>query len=284
MDNLLIPESFQDRIIGKNKRMRDIFRLIESAAACEATVLLIGETGTGKELIAQTIHELSSRKEKPFIKADCSLYDETMLASELFGHDKGAFPDAVRRKKGRFELADGGTIYLDEIGEIPLNTQLLLQRALEEKKFERVGGEETIGFNVRVIAATSKDLKKQMINGQFREDLYYLLNVVPILVPPLCDRREDIALLSHYFLEFYSVSNRKRIKTFSEEAMKILMDYDWPGNVQELQNAIEHTVVLAGGDTIVEADLPTHLTKEIPKGNIEFPILIRLKETTSSEY
>jgi transcriptional regulator with GAF, ATPase, and Fis domain len=269
----VIGEAFYDKIIGKSKQMKEIFNLIESVAISDTPVLITGESGTGKELIARTIHSLSHRKERPFVEANCSAYAEPLLESELFGHEKGAFTDAIRTKKGRFELADGGTIFLDEIGEIPPKKQLLLLRVLKEKKFERVGGAETLEVDVRVISATKQDLRALMMDGQFREDLYYLIRVIPVTVPPLRSRREDIPLLAHHFLEIYSINSGKWIRGYSEEVMQIFMDYDWPGNVQELQNAIEHAAVLAKGRTIEVIDLPHNLKEALPKGEAEIPSL-----------
>ncbi len=252
-------------IVGKNHKMQAVYGLIENISQGDSTVLVQGESGTGKELIARAIHWLSPRKEKPFVVANCSAYAESLLESELFGHERGAFTGAIRRKKGRFELADGGTIFLDEIGEIPSATQLLLLRVLQEKKFERVGGEETIKVDVRVIAATNRDLGKEVMEGRFREDLYYRLNVIPIMVPPLRERKDDIPLLAKHFLKIYSASNRKVIRGYLEEVMEILLDHNWPGNVRELQNVVEHAVILAKGEMIRESDLPYNLRGTVPR-------------------
>lgn len=252
-------------IVGKNHKMQAIYELIRDVSESDSTVLVQGESGTGKELIARAIHTLSSRKEKPFVIANCSAYAQTLLESELFGHEKGAFTGAIRRKKGRFELADGGTIFLDEIGEIPAPTQLLLLRILQERKFERVGGEQTVEIDVRVIAATNQDLRKEMMNGRFREDLYYRLNVIPIMVPPLRQREDDIALLAKHFLDLYTASTKKAVKGFSEEVMNIFLSYNWPGNVRELQNVVEHAVILTKGDLITEHDLPQNLRWAVPQ-------------------
>jgi len=280
-------------LVGKNHMMQAIYDLIESISQCDSTVLIQGESGMGKELIARAIHLLGSRKEKPFVVANCSAYAQTLLESELFGHEKGAFTGAIRRKRGRFELADGGTIFLDEIGEIPPTTQLLLLRVLQEKRFERVGGEDTIKVDVRVIAATNRNLNKEMMQGRFREDLFYRLNVIPIMVPPLRERRDDIPLLARHFLEIYSDSNGKQIRGFSEEVMQIFLDYDWPGNVRELQNVMEHAVILAKGAVIKEIDLPHNLRETLPwaeadisslKDNERNLILKVLKETKGNKY
>jgi Nif-specific regulatory protein len=252
-------------IVGKNHKMHAIYDLIGDISQSDSTVLIQGESGTGKELIAHAIHTLSSRKGKPFVVANCSAYAETLLESELFGHEKGAFTGAIRRKKGRFELADGGTIFLDEIGEIPPPTQLLLLRVLQEKRFERVGGEQTVEVDVRLIAATNRDLNKEMMEGRFREDLYYRLNVIPIMVPPLREREDDIPLLAKHFLDMHASSSKKAIRGFSEEVMKIFLSYNWPGNVRELQNVIEHAVILTKDELITESDLPHNLRGAVPR-------------------
>ncbi len=254
-----------ENIVGKNHKMQATYDLIEDISQSDSTVLIQGESGTGKELIARAIHVLSPRKERPFVVANCSAYAQTLLESELFGHEKGAFTGAIRRKKGRFELADGGSIFLDEIGEIPPTTQLVLLRVLQEKKFERVGGEDTIKVDVRVIAATNRNLAQDMMSGRFREDLYYRLNVIPVMVPPLRERKDDIPLLVKHFLEVYSTASSKAIRGFSEEVMQIFLDYDWPGNVRELQNVVEHAVILAKGEMIRQIDLPHSLKETFPR-------------------
>jgi Nif-specific regulatory protein len=264
-----LKKALEDRfglgnIVGKNPRMQAIYELVQDISQSDSTVLIQGESGTGKELIARAIHLLSPRKERPFVVANCSAYAQSLLESELFGHEKGAFTGAIRRKRGRFELADGGSIFLDEIGEIPATTQLLLLRVLQEKRFERVGGEDTLKVDVRVIAATNRDLAQEMMGGRFREDLYYRLNVIPIVVPPLRDRKGDIPLLARHFLQIYSTANGKAMRGFSEEVMKIFLDYDWPGNVRELQNVVEHAVILAKGEVITQTDLPHSLKEGLP--------------------
>ena len=244
-------------IIGKDPQMQDIYRLIEDIAPTDATVLIQGESGTGKELVARAIHRQSPRSNRPFIVINCSAYPATLLESELFGHEKGAFTGAIRRKTGRFEQADGGTVFLDEIGEIAPSAQIKLLRILQSQKFERVGGEETLNVNVRILAATNKDLLREVTDGNFREDLFYRLNVIPIQLPPLKMRRNDIPLLSRYFLRRFAAEQNKEIEDFSSEAMRLLLDYSWPGNVRELENSIEHTAVLAKRSKIEISDLPS---------------------------
>ncbi|MGD2096419.1 MAG: sigma 54-interacting transcriptional regulator [Desulfobacterales bacterium] len=244
-------------IIGKDPQMQNIYRLIEDIAPTDATVLIQGESGTGKELVALAIHRQSPRRSQPFIVINCSAYPATLLESELFGHEKGAFTGAIRRKSGRFEQADGGTVFLDEIGEIAPSAQIKLLRVLQSQKFERVGGEETLKVDVRILAATNKDLLKEVTNGSFREDLFYRLNVIPIQLPPLRSRRNDIPLLARHFLRRFAGEQHKEIEDFSSEAMRRLLDYVWPGNVRELENMIEHTAVLAKRSTVEISDLPS---------------------------
>jgi transcriptional regulator with PAS, ATPase and Fis domain len=238
-----------------------------SVAATDSTVLIHGESGTGKELIAQAIHAYSHRKNKPFIVVNCAAYSEHLLESELFGHERGAFTGAHRRKLGRFELAKGGTIFLDEVGEIPLHSQLLLLRVLQNKTFERVGGEKTLEADVRIVAATNRNLVEEMKSGGFREDLYYRLNVISIEIPPLRDRKEDIPSLVDHFLKKYSTSTGKQVLKCSQRAMELLMEYDWAGNVRELENAIERAVVMASGSVLSPENLPTAIRQE---GGIPF--------------
>lgn len=232
-------------IIGKSPAMLKLLETVSQVAPSEATVLISGESGTGKELIAGAIHFNSLRKDGPFVKINCAAITETLLESELFGHEKGAFTGADRRKEGRFSQAHGGTLLLDEVSEMSLMMQVKLLRALQEREFNRVGGEATIQVDVRVIAATNKDLMEQINDGAFREDLYYRLNVVELEVPPLSHRKEDIPLLAQHFLETFVAKNRKEIKGFTPKAMDNLIHYDWPGNVRELMNAVERGVVLA---------------------------------------
>jgi transcriptional regulator with GAF, ATPase, and Fis domain len=259
-------------IIGKDPQMRIIYKLIEDTAPTDATVLIQGESGTGKELVAKAIHHLSLRRDKPFIVINCSAFPATLLESELFGHEKGAFTGAIRQKAGRFEQAHGGTVFLDEIGEIAPSAQIKLLRVLQTQKFERIGGEKTIHIDVRILAATNRDLLKDVRNGNFREDLYYRLNVIPINLPLLKNRVNDIPLLARSFLRRYSQEQGKAIRDFSSEAMRVLLDYPWPGNVRELENSIEHAVVLAKGESIEVADLPSGIFKaSSPVGETDVP-------------
>jgi transcriptional regulator with GAF, ATPase, and Fis domain len=243
-------------IIGKDSKMQLIYKMIEDIAPTDATVLIQGESGTGKELVARAIHFESTRRDKPFVVINCSAYPATLLESELFGHEKGAFTGAVRQKIGRFEQAHGGTVFLDEIGEIHPSAQIKLLRVLQTQKLERLGGEKTLSVNLRILAATNKDLLREVKKGQFREDLYYRLNVIPIYLPPLRERRNDIPLLARCFLQRFASEQGKKIEGFSGEAMRLLMDHQWPGNVRELENTVEHATVLAKSGRIEPADLP----------------------------
>jgi two-component system response regulator HydG len=246
-------------IIGKDPKMQVVYKLIEDVASSDATVLIQGESGTGKELVARAIHYLSPRQAKPFVVINCSAYPATLLESELFGHEKGAFTGATRQKPGRFEQADGGTVFLDEIGEIPPPAQIKLLRVLQTRKFERVGGEKTLTVDVRVLAATNKDLMQEVEKRNFREDLFYRLNVIPLILPPLRDRRNDIPLLALHFLRRFAAERGKDLREISSGAMRLLLDYPWPGNVRELENSIEHAVVLAKGSQLEAWDLPSAL-------------------------
>ncbi|MDO8446662.1 MAG: sigma-54 dependent transcriptional regulator [Deltaproteobacteria bacterium] len=242
-------------IIGSNSKMREVMDKIRVVAETGATILISGESGTGKELIANAIHH-SSRKERPFIKVSCAALPETLLETELFGHEKGAFTGAVKQKKGRFELANGGTLFLDEIGEISPTVQVKLLRVLQERQFERVGGMETISIDVRIICATNKDLKKEVQRSAFREDLYYRLNVVHIHVPPLRERKEDIILLANSFVKKFASQNNRDIEGISPETRELLINYPFPGNVRELAHAIERAVILGNNRYIQPKDLP----------------------------
>ncbi len=245
---------FED-IIAKSHKMQQILEMVQTVAQSNATVLITGESGTGKELIARAIHNLSPRREKPFVAVSCAALPETLLESELFGHEKGAFTGAIAQRKGRFELAHQGTLFLDEIGEISANIQVHLLRVLEDKEFTRVGGTQPIKVDVRLISATNKNLEEAVARGEFRDDLYYRLNVVAIRLPPLRERREDIPLLAQHFLEKFAQENQKMGLEFSPDALDFLLKYEWPGNVRELENAIERAVVLAQNSLITAADL-----------------------------
>ena len=249
-----------DGIIGKSSAVTRMMEVIQQVAPSKASVLVTGESGTGKELVADAIVALSDRKDKPFIKVHCASLSESLLESELFGHEKGAFTGATSQKKGRFELADGGTIFLDEIGEINMSTQVKILRVLQEREFERVGGERTIKVDVRVIAATNRDLLEEVKKGNFREDLYYRLNVVHIEVPPLRERKEDIELLVINFLNQFNQEDGRKIEGISPQARRALLNYNWPGNIRELKNSIESSVVLAKGNIIQLEDLPPQIT------------------------
>ena len=258
-------------IIGQSDEMQKIYELIDLVSGSDATVLIAGENGTGKELVAQAIHRDSHRGSGPFIVANCSAYSPALLESELFGHEKGAFTGAIKRKKGRIERAKSGTLFLDEIGEIAPATQVLLLRFLQDHCFERVGGEETLVADVRVLAASNLDLYKEVEAGRFRDDLYYRVNVITVDMPPLRDRKEDIPMLCKHFLEKYSLKEGKQIQSFSSSAMQALLDHDWPGNVRQLENAISHAVILAQGAVVEGRHLPQFLkqvTEELPSTSI----------------
>jgi len=246
-------------IIGQDSKMLDIFKQIRDVAGYDYPVHISGETGTGKELVANAVHSESSRAGAPFVPINCGALPEGLIESELFGHIKGAFSGAIRDKKGRFELADGGTIFLDEVAELSNNMQVKLLRFLQEGKFERVGGEQTASVNVRVISATNKDLKKAVKQGTFRDDLYYRLNVIPIRLPPLRNRKIDIPLLVEHFLREAGERYNRKLLKISSKAMSLMLDYRWPGNVRELQNAIQFAIVKCSDKTISAADLPLEL-------------------------
>ena len=295
--NILLTQALEKRysfenILGKNTRMQEIFELISDIANTDSTVLIQGESGTGKELIARAIHFNSHRKNKPFVVANCSAYSQNILESELFGHEKGSFTGAIRRKIGRFEMANGGTIFLDEIGEVSPPTQILLLRVLQDHRFERVGGEETLKVDVRVIAATNKNLMEEMKKGAFREDLYYRLNVIPIFIPPLRERKDDIPFLSSHFLQKFNRERGKEVTSFSPEVMESFFKHSWPGNVRELENVIDHAITIAKQDKILPKDLPHSLlqrpisTKEfITLQDYEKDIILKtLKETNWNKH
>ncbi|MGD2295443.1 MAG: sigma-54 dependent transcriptional regulator [Candidatus Aminicenantes bacterium] len=269
-ENISLRRKIEDRfqfqgIIAKSAKMLRIIELIKTVAPSNATVLIVGSTGTGKEVIARAIHHQSPRQNKPFITTSCAALPESLLESELFGHEKGSFTGAAERKKGKFEAAHRGTLFLDEIGEIDANTQVHLLRALEEKKITRIGSNEEIDVDVRLIAATNRDLKTMVKQEQFREDLYYRLNVVTIHVPPLKERKEDILPLAEFFLKKYAQENNPDVKTFSPEVVKFMLNYSWPGNVRELENMIERGVILSKDCAISLDELPQDIIHPIPE-------------------
>lgn len=250
-------------MIGSCEKMQGVFSAIRKVAKTDAPVLIMGESGTGKELVAKAIHLVSDRKDRPFIVINSSAIPETLLESELFGHEKGAFTGAHIKRKGRIELADGGTLFLDEIGDLSLNLQVKLLRFLQEQKIERVGGREEISVNTRILAATNVDLKKAIKEGKFREDLYYRLGVVNIFLPPLRERGEDILLIANYLLRKYAAENKKTVKGFTTAALQAIENYHWPGNIRELENRIKRAVIMAEGSRITPADL--ELASQFPK-------------------
>ena len=249
-------------IIGKSAAMRALLEMLAMVAPSEATVLIAGESGTGKELIAKSLHVNSPRRENPLVTVNCAALTESLLESELFGHEKGAFTGADRRREGRFMQAHGGTVFLDEVGEMSSRMQAKLLRVLQEKEIQRVGSEDVLKVDVRVVAATNRDLEEDVRQGDFREDLFYRLNVMNLTVPPLRERREDIPLLAQHFLEKYARRNRKAVKGFVPLAMDMLLKYDWPGNVRELENAVERAVILMPGEHITEKQLPLAVVQQ----------------------
>jgi Nif-specific regulatory protein len=267
-----------ENIIGQSDRMQEVFEAIHRVAPSRANVLLLGESGTGKELVAKAIHYMSPRSKEPFIKFNCASIPEGLLESEFFGHERGAFTGAMTMRKGRFELADGGTIFLDEIGDLPVALQPKILRVLQEKEFERVGGEKTIKVDIRLIAATSRNLEELVRSGKFREDLYYRLNVVPILMPPLMERRQDIPILVDFFLRRFNEENAKSV-TVAPNVLDILLNYEWPGNVRELENTIERIVVMSRGNTITESELPISIRNQTMKARYGVQIKDALPST-----
>jgi DNA-binding NtrC family response regulator len=249
------PSAFKD-IIGQSPSMKRIFRIVEKVAASETTIMLNGETGSGKGVIARAVHECSPRRGKPFVQINCGATPEGLLESEFFGYRRGAFTGAVADKPGKFEMANGGTVFLDEIGDMSADLQVKVLRVLEEGEFERVGGNETIKVDARIIAATHRDLEEEVQKGNFREDLFYRLYVIPIMLPSLRERKSDIPFLAIHFLEEFAQKNRKPVMKFAPEAMQALMNHSWRGNVRELRNLIERLVVLKEGDTLHLEDLP----------------------------
>ncbi len=267
-----------DRIIGKSQKLASLMDVVSQVAPTKASVLITGESGVGKELVADAIHELSNRSKGPFIKVHCAALTASLLESELFGHEKGSFTGAVKDKRGRFELADGGTIFLDEIGEIDAATQVKLLRVLQEKQFERVGGEKSITVDVRIVCATNRDLLKEIEKGTFREDLYYRLNVVHLEVPPLRERKDDIPLLMTSFLAQFNKENNRSVEGFSNQAKHALLSYEWPGNIRELRNSIESAVVLARGTIIDLEDLPLTVSKAQSSTTLSLEVGVTLSE------
>lgn len=262
-----------DNIIGKSKEMREIFKVIRQVADSRTTILVTGESGTGKELISRAIHYHSSRKSRPFVTINCAAIPENLIESELFGHERGAFTSAYERKIGRFELAHTGSLFLDEIGELSLSTQAKILRFLEEKEFTRVGGAKNIKVDVRLIAATNKHLEESIKNGTFREDLYYRINVVPIDVPPLRNRREDIPVLAHHFIKKFHEENRRGPQEISKDAMDLVVNYDWPGNVRELENLVERVMALSTSETITPEDLPLSVRENVRINRLKDAVL-----------
>ena len=265
-------------LIGNGDKMAIVRRTVEKVAASDTTVFIAGESGTGKELIARAIHRLSKRANGPFIKVNCGALTETLLESELFGHEKGAFTGAIKQKLGRFELADGGTLFLDEVGDVPPSMQVKLLRALQEQEFERVGGEHPIKVDVRVLSATNKNLEEEVASGRFRQDLYFRLHVLPVKLPPLRERREDIPLLCAHFVHKLGPKTNARVRAVGDAALGRIMAYHWPGNVRELENAIEQALVFAEGDEITPAALPQFLQGGGEEDKLDVPRELSLPE------
>ncbi|MBD3404442.1 response regulator [candidate division GN15 bacterium] len=253
-----LAHRFQD-IIGRSSAMKEVFERIQTVADARATVLITGDSGTGKEMVARAVHYASNRREMPFIRLNCAVLPENLVESELFGYEKGAFTDAKKTTRGRFELADGGTLLLDEISEMPMNLQAKLLRVIQEREFERVGSSQTIQVDVRLIATSNRNLKAEIAAGRFREDLYYRLDVVPIHLPTLSERREDIPLLATHFIQKSNEQNGRSVKGIDDSGLKLLMKYTWPGNVRELENYIERAVITAKSDYLTEDDFPAGL-------------------------
>lgn len=267
-----------EQMIGRSAEMQKVFSMIKKVAPAKASVLITGESGVGKELVANAIHNLSGRKDKAFIKVHCAALSESLLESELFGHEKGAYTGADSMQKGRFELAHGGTIFLDEIGEINQNVQIKILRVLQEKTFERVGGEKSISVDVRIVAATNKNLEEEVKAGRFREDLYYRLNVVHLKVPSLKERKDDLPLLIDSFIKKFAAENEKEIIGIDSKAKAALLKYDWPGNIRQLQNCIESSVVMSNGKQIKLEDLPLSVSEYTGQESISIPMGISLED------
>lgn len=249
-------------IIGKSSALQEVFRILSKVAPSDSTVLVTGESGTGKELLVRALHRNSTRADKPFVPINCGAIPRELLESELFGHEKGAFTHAIRTKVGRFEMAHGGTVFLDEIGEMELSLQVKILRVLQEREFERIGGNKTIKTDVRVVAATNRDLEEEVRKGAFREDLYYRLNVIPIVLPPLRERGDDVMVLARSFLQRFCTDRRAKMLEMSEQARNILAQYSWPGNIRELENFMERMSILCDGDSISLEDLPDKILRE----------------------
>jgi DNA-binding NtrC family response regulator len=260
-----------EALIGESSAMQEVFDAIRQVSPSRATVLIEGESGTGKELAAHAIHRLSPREKGPFIAVHCAALSDNLLESELFGHEKGAFTGATERRRGRFEQADGGTLFLDEIGEINAATQVKILRVLEERQFERVGGQETIDVDVRLIAATNRDLRQMVDEGGFREDLFYRLYVVAVRMPPLRERRTDIPLLVHHYVDHFARENRRPVEGLTADAQDLLSRHDWPGNVRELRNAVEHMVVMGRGNRLTVRDIPLPIREGVGHAPIPRP-------------
>ena len=274
----LMKSESPDEMIGKSDSLNKVRQMISKAAPTRASVLITGESGVGKELVARAVHEQSERAGRPFIVVHCAALSESLIESELFGYEKGAFTGAENVHKGRFELADGGTIFLDEIGEVNLSTQVKLLRVLQEHKFERVGGEKTLEVDVRVVAATNRNLEEEVKSGKFREDLFYRLNVVRIEMPSLRERMDDIPLLMHAFLREFNIENKKNVKGFDKASKSAMIKYSWPGNIRELKNAVESAVVMCTGDEIKMEDLPRALRAQGEEKSILIPLGITMDE------
>ena len=277
LDRPTVEDSFEG-MIGRSRAMRDVFDRISKVSRSDSTILIMGPSGTGKELVARAIHKLSNRAHKNRVSVNCGAIPGELLESELFGHVKGAFTGAISHRKGRFELADGGTIFLDEIGDMPLHLQVKLLRVLQERQIELVGSNESQSVDVRVITATHRDLEKAVAEGKFREDLFYRLNVIPIRIPSLKDRREDIPLLISHFLDRFVSADRSNDISFSPLAMDLIMGYDWPGNVRELENVIERLVILRGGNEILPEDLPARIFRSNPLATQQYKTLFELPD------
>jgi DNA-binding NtrC family response regulator len=283
-ENQRLRQALQDRsptgrLIGRSEALLKVIHLVNQIAPVKSTVLLSGESGVGKELVAEAIHFQSPRRDRPLVKLNCGVLTEGLIESELFGHEKGAFTGAIQQRKGRFELADTGTIFLDEISEIPPATQVKLLRVLQEGEFERVGGSQTLKVDVRVIAATNVDLELAVAEGRFRKDLYYRLNVIHLAIPPLRDRQQDISLLALHFLDKFCLENNRAIMGISPEAMAALKSHYWPGNVRELQNVVERAVALCQGNMVELSDLPDEVRKHSPEDDqITIPVGASMEE------